>query len=79
MKAGLGPYVSPNEEIDRVVPVIDAVHPARFDDIVASVIAETTTQAERAVRLGVPEDRILIDPPMILARTPSTDWNSYGG
>lgn len=62
-----------------MVPVIDAVHPARFDDIVASVIAETTTQAERAVRLGVPEDRILIDPHMILARTPSTDWNSYGG
>ncbi|RKW85785.1 dihydropteroate synthase [Corynebacterium diphtheriae] len=128
VKAGPGPYVSPSEEIERVVPVIDAVHRAhpeitisvdtwraevadvairagaslvndtwaghdpelaevaghyrvgyvcshtggvaprtrphrvRFDDIVASVIEETTAQAERAVRLGVPEDRILIDP-----------------
>ncbi|WP_293955030.1 dihydropteroate synthase [uncultured Corynebacterium sp.] len=128
VKAGPGDYVSAQEEIDRVVPTIRAVHekfpdiaisvdtwradvahqaiqagatlvndtwaghdpellevaghhrvgyvcshtggvtprtrPHRvsFDDIVADVIHETTTLAEKAVRAGVPEGRIFIDP-----------------
>lgn len=33
-----------------------------YDDVVASVIAETTALAERAVRCGVPEDKVFIDP-----------------
>lgn len=33
-----------------------------FDDIVADVIRETTLLAEKAVRAGVPEERIFIDP-----------------
>ncbi|WP_080795599.1 dihydropteroate synthase [Corynebacterium pacaense] len=37
-------------------------HRVHFDDVVADVIAETTSLAERAVAAGVPEDRILIDP-----------------
>ncbi len=37
-------------------------HRVRFDDVVADVIAETTSLAERAVRCGVPEERIFLDP-----------------
>lgn len=37
-------------------------HRVHFDDIVADVIHETTTLAEKAVRAGVPEGRIFIDP-----------------
>lgn len=128
VKAGPGDFVSPAEEIDRVVPIISAVraahpgvgisvdtwraevadqairagadlvndtwaghdpelievagthrvgyvcshtggveprtrpHRVHFDDVVADVIRETTTLAERAVAAGVPEDRIFIDP-----------------
>ncbi|MDO5098881.1 MAG: dihydropteroate synthase [Corynebacterium sp.] len=128
VKAGPGDFVSSAEEIDRVVPLIAAVHrkypdiaisvdtwrsdvaePAikagaslvndtwaghdpelaqvaghyqvgyvcshtggviprtrpyrvHFDDVVESVIKETTEQAERAVNFGVPEDKIFIDP-----------------
>lgn len=128
VKAGPGDFVSPEEEVDRVVPIIAAVRerfpdiaisvdtwragvadeavrngatlindtwaghdpellevagqhkvgyvcshtggviprtrPFRvhFDDIVADVIAETTSLAERAVRAGVPEEQVFIDP-----------------
>nr|WP_025252487.1 dihydropteroate synthase [Corynebacterium vitaeruminis]AHI22451.1 dihydropteroate synthase [Corynebacterium vitaeruminis DSM 20294] len=128
VKAGPGDFVSPAEEIDRVVPLIAAVHerfpgvtisvdtwrsevadraiaagatlvndtwaghdhelsavagqhragyvcshtggviprtrPYRvhFDDVVQSVIEETTAQAELAVSRGVPEEMIFIDP-----------------
>lgn len=37
-------------------------HRVFFDDIVADVIHETTTLAEKAVRAGVPEGRVFIDP-----------------
>lgn len=37
-------------------------HRVRFDDLIAQVIEETTTQAEQAVDRGVPEDKIFIDP-----------------
>lgn len=37
-------------------------HRVHFDDVVADVIAETTAQAEHAASLGVPEDKIFIDP-----------------
>jgi len=37
-------------------------HRVHFDDVVADVIAETTRLAERAVSLGVPEERIFLDP-----------------
>ena len=37
-------------------------HRVHYDDVVAEVIAETTRLAERAVALGVPEERIFIDP-----------------
>lgn len=37
-------------------------HRVRYDDVVADVIAETTALAERAASLGVPEERIFIDP-----------------
>lgn len=37
-------------------------HRVHYDDVVADVIAETTRLAERAVALGVPEERIFIDP-----------------
>lgn len=37
-------------------------HRVRYDDVVSDVIAETTALAERAVALGVPEERIFIDP-----------------
>ncbi|GAB3595941.1 Inactive dihydropteroate synthase 2 [Corynebacterium faecale] len=37
-------------------------HRVHFDDVVADVIRETTLLAEKAVRAGVPEDRIFIDP-----------------
>ena len=37
-------------------------HRVRYDDVVSDVIAETTALAERAVSLGVPEERIFIDP-----------------
>ncbi len=33
-----------------------------YDDVVADVIASLTAQVERAVSLGVPEDRVIIDP-----------------
>ncbi|MEA1026450.1 dihydropteroate synthase [Corynebacterium pseudotuberculosis] len=128
VKAGPGEFVSISEEIDRVVPVIAAVHEAfpetiisvdtwrakvaelavdagaalindtwagydpelvevagdrrvgyicshtggvvprtrpyrvHYDDVVHAVIDETTRQAEHAVSLGVPEDKIFIDP-----------------
>lgn len=128
VKAGPGDFVSPAEEIDRVVPLIAAVHerfpgvtisvdtwrsevadraiaagatlvndtwaghdhelsavagqhrvgyvcshtggviprtrPYRvhFDDVVQSVIEETTAQAELAASRGVPEEMIFIDP-----------------
>lgn len=128
VKAGPGEFVSISEEIDRVVPVIAAVHEAfpettisvdtwraevaelavdagaslindtwaghdpelvevagdrrvgyvcshtggvvprtrpyrvHYDDVVSAVIDETTRQAEHAVSLGVPENKIFIDP-----------------
>ncbi|ARU45920.1 dihydropteroate synthase [Corynebacterium silvaticum] len=128
VKAGPGEFVSISEEIDRVVPVIAAVHEAfpettisvdtwraeiaelavdagaalindtwaghdpelvevagdrrvgyvcshtggvvprtrpyrvHYDDVVSAVIDETTRQAEHAVSLGVPEDKIFIYP-----------------
>ncbi|MGW0808519.1 dihydropteroate synthase [Nonomuraea sp. NPDC002799] len=37
-------------------------HRVEYDDVVADVIARTTALAERAVSLGVPRERILIDP-----------------
>ena len=37
-------------------------HRVHYDDVVADVIAETTALAERAASLGVPEERIFIDP-----------------
>ncbi|MEZ2189460.1 dihydropteroate synthase [Corynebacterium sp. CCM 9204] len=37
-------------------------HRVHYDDVVAAVISETTTLAERAVACGVPEDLVLIDP-----------------
>ena len=37
-------------------------HRVHYDDVVADVIAETSALAERAASLGVPEERILIDP-----------------
>ncbi len=37
-------------------------HRVHYDDVVADAIRETTALAERAVALGVPEDRIFIDP-----------------
>ncbi|WP_181779770.1 dihydropteroate synthase [Pseudonocardia pini] len=37
-------------------------HRVRYADVVADVIAETTTQAERLLALGVPRAGILIDP-----------------
>ncbi|MCS5478886.1 dihydropteroate synthase [Corynebacterium sp. YIM 101645] len=37
-------------------------HRVHFDDVVADVIAETTALAERAVSVGVPEEKVFIDP-----------------
>lgn len=37
-------------------------HRVHYYDVVADVIAETTALAERAASLGVPEERIFIDP-----------------
>ena len=37
-------------------------HRVHYDDVVADVIAETTTLAERAVALGVPVQQVFIDP-----------------
>lgn len=37
-------------------------HRVHYDDVVADVIRETTTLAERAVACGVPEEKVLIDP-----------------
>ena len=37
-------------------------HRVHYDDVVAEVIRETTTLAERAVDCGVPEDKVFIDP-----------------
>lgn len=37
-------------------------HRVHYDDVVTDVIAETTALAERAASLGVPEERIFIDP-----------------
>ncbi|MDR7329030.1 dihydropteroate synthase [Corynebacterium guangdongense] len=37
-------------------------HRVHFDDVVADVIAETGALAERAVSLGVPEEKVFIDP-----------------
>ena len=37
-------------------------HRVHYDDVVADVIAETTALAEHAASLGVPEERIFIDP-----------------
>ena len=37
-------------------------HRVHYDDVVADVIAETTARAEHAASLGVPEERIFIDP-----------------
>lgn len=37
-------------------------HRVHYDDVVADVIRETTTLAERAVDCGVPEDKVFIDP-----------------
>lgn len=37
-------------------------HRVHYDDVVADVIAETTTLAERAVALGVPAQQVFIDP-----------------
>lgn len=37
-------------------------HRVHYDDVVADVIRETTTLAERAVDCGVPEDKVVIDP-----------------
>ena len=45
---GLGPRTDP--------------HRVRYDDVVADVVTTVTALAERAVSLGVPRERILIDP-----------------
>ena len=45
---GLGPRTDP--------------HRVRYDDVVADVVSTVTALAERAVSLGVPRERILIDP-----------------
>jgi dihydropteroate synthase len=45
---GLGPRTDP--------------HRVRYDDVVADVVTTVTGLAERAVSLGVPRERILIDP-----------------
>lgn len=37
-------------------------HRVRYDDVVADVIRETTALAERAVALGVPAEKVFIDP-----------------
>ncbi|MCX5043767.1 dihydropteroate synthase [Aldersonia sp. NBC_00410] len=37
-------------------------HRVRYDDVVAQVLAEVVSAAERACELGVPKDAILIDP-----------------
>lgn len=37
-------------------------HRVHYDDVVADVIAETTALAEKAVRAGVPAERVFIDP-----------------
>lgn len=37
-------------------------HRVHYDDVVADVIRETTTLAERAVACGVPEEKVFIDP-----------------
>jgi dihydropteroate synthase len=37
-------------------------HRVRYPDVVADVIGELTVQADRMVTLGVPKERILIDP-----------------
>lgn len=37
-------------------------HRVHFDDVVADVIAETTALAEKAARLGCPEELVFIDP-----------------
>jgi dihydropteroate synthase len=37
-------------------------HRVTYDDVVADIVARTTTLAETAVAAGVPRDRVLIDP-----------------
>lgn len=37
-------------------------HRIEYDDVVADAIADTTSEAERAASLGVPRERIVIDP-----------------
>ena len=37
-------------------------HRPRYDDVVASVVGQTTALAERAVAEGVPAEGVLIDP-----------------
>ena len=37
-------------------------HRVHYDDVVADVIAQTTSLAERAVACGVPENKVFIDP-----------------
>ncbi|MCG7321334.1 dihydropteroate synthase [Arsenicicoccus bolidensis] len=44
------------------VPVRTRPHRMEYDDVVASVIDDTTAYAERAERAGVARDRIVVDP-----------------
>ena len=44
------------------VPVRTRPHRVEYDDVVASVIDDTTSYAERAERAGVARDRIIVDP-----------------
>jgi dihydropteroate synthase len=37
-------------------------HRIDYDDVMADIVRRTTSEAERAVRLGVDRDRILVDP-----------------
>ena len=48
-------------------------HRIEYDDVVADAIADVTGEAERAASLGVPRDRILIDPAHDFGKT---TWHS---
>lgn len=52
-------YVSAHT--DNVTPRTEP-HRPRYDDVVASVLEQTTALAEKAVAAGVPRDGIMIDP-----------------
>ncbi|MFD9890154.1 dihydropteroate synthase [Amycolatopsis sp. NPDC059027] len=46
---------------DGLAPRTDPIRP-QYDDVVASVVADTTELAERAIGKGVPREGIMIDP-----------------